>query len=215
LLPARAHLSPRMHWRNRRRVRRCASGRSHYNYFRDYDPATGRYVESDPSGLAGGSYSTYAYVGGNPTSNVDPLGLETGPAYHAIYTWDLPPQKGCDGTCKGADRIEMTFSDSACDSSDTNCFLAMQAAGLSHPPRTVAYSASCLIKMGVIVKPGGYAGSEAFRRGVPWAAARMGASEGVVGALSRGLSWVLGPESLLFWVPVGLSGVESECECNK
>ena len=92
----------------------------------------------------------------------------------------------------------MTFSDSACDSSDTNCFLAMQAAGLSHPPRTVAYSVSCLIKMGVIVKPGGYAGSEAFRRGVPWAAARMGASEGVVGALSRGLSWVLGPESLLF-----------------
>jgi RHS repeat-associated protein len=25
----------------------------HYNYFRDYDPATGRYVESDPVGLRG------------------------------------------------------------------------------------------------------------------------------------------------------------------
>ncbi|WP_343882704.1 RHS repeat-associated core domain-containing protein [Rhodanobacter caeni] len=45
-----------------------------YNVHRDYDAATGRYVESDPIGLRGG-LSSYAYVGSNPVNASDLLGL--------------------------------------------------------------------------------------------------------------------------------------------
>jgi len=46
----------------------------HYNYFRDYDPSTGRYIESDPMGLSGG-LNIYSYVNGNPVNATDSSGL--------------------------------------------------------------------------------------------------------------------------------------------
>ena len=46
----------------------------HYNYFRYYDPETGRYITSDSIGLRG-SLNTYAYVDADPINAIDPSGL--------------------------------------------------------------------------------------------------------------------------------------------
>ena len=49
----------------------------HYNYFRDYDPGTGKYLQSDPIGVYGG-VNTYAYARGNPIRWIDSWGWKPG-----------------------------------------------------------------------------------------------------------------------------------------
>jgi RHS repeat-associated protein len=96
-----------MHWRNPRRVRRRASGRTvaynlrfpgqifdgqaglHQNGRRDFDPAVGRYVESDPIGLNGG-INTYGYALSDPMLLYDPSGLWVPPSIpDGLYNFSL------------------------------------------------------------------------------------------------------------------------------
>jgi RHS repeat-associated protein len=55
----------------------------HYNYFRDYDPAIGRYVQFDPIGLRS-DINGYSYVRGNPLSFTDSFGLQAAAAGGAL-----------------------------------------------------------------------------------------------------------------------------------
>jgi len=58
----------------------------YYNGHRYYDPRIGRYISSDPIGLAGG-LNTYSYVGNNPLRWIDPLGLWSPGGHDALYNY--------------------------------------------------------------------------------------------------------------------------------
>ncbi len=65
----------------------------HYNYHRDYDPGTGRYLEADPIGLGGG-LNLYSYAVNSPLIYSDHNGLIPNPAEAACV---LGPNPVCIG----------------------------------------------------------------------------------------------------------------------
>ncbi|MBK7657957.1 MAG: RHS repeat-associated core domain-containing protein [Betaproteobacteria bacterium] len=113
----------------------------HYNYFRDYDPAIGRYVQSDPIGLEGG-FNTFAYVRASPLRFVDPNGLREppgdgsgsarwpgkSPLEVAQQLWhELTPQGDCERKCKWSVSFASGFS-------STSILVVTQGAGLPGLP---------------------------------------------------------------------------------
>ncbi|MFS1524422.1 RHS repeat-associated core domain-containing protein [Microbulbifer sp. 2304DJ12-6] len=80
---------------------------SFYNYFRDYDPSLGRYIQSDPIGLDGG-INTYGYALQNPLMYSDPTGeaaqlvvVVLVAAYAGYTIWKkIVTQEECQRVCK-------------------------------------------------------------------------------------------------------------------
>jgi hypothetical protein len=60
------------------------SADSHDNFFRTYDPATGRYLEADPIGQPA-SLHRYVYAEANPVGYIDENGLFAGKLLLALY----------------------------------------------------------------------------------------------------------------------------------
>lgn len=71
-----------------------------YNYFRSYNPTTGRYSQSDPIGLNGG-WNRFGYVDANPLMYSDSLGLINQEARRQLNQWFGPKTQS--GNCATAE----------------------------------------------------------------------------------------------------------------
>src|SRR5262249_11260408 len=84
----------------------------HYNYHRDYDPHSGRYLESDAGGLQDGT-NTYTYVRSRPTIAVDPAGLYSVSINTTVEVVDVMPRDPYWN--KGGDTWPTVLSKCACE----------------------------------------------------------------------------------------------------
>jgi RHS repeat-associated protein len=183
-----------------------------YNDFRDYDPATGRYVESDPIGLRGGM-NIYTYVFDATIMLNDPSGLE---AVSWLIHQQHKQEKGCGGRCQGPDRWKHTV-DGSCQTGDAFCAQAMQAAGLPGPYWSTdhTYSLGCLLSLGVGAKSAELATIEQGIKAAPNVTKTVfGASEEFASFLGDYLHRLGGWPSTVFMSPLAIKELLNLCECK-
>jgi len=185
----------------------------HYNMARDFDPAAGRYVESDPKGLRAG-LNTYSYVFDAPTMLGDPSGLEA--VSYLMHQTSKELSERCGAPCKGPDRWKHTV-DGSCALGDAACAMAMEAAGLKGPfwPRQHTYSLSCLAGLGLGAKSAEFItigksieASPRIAKGV------FGASAEFAGFLGDYLGRLFGWEATAVMSSMAVNELLEKCECK-
>ena len=196
------------------------------NYYREYNPQTARFTTSDPIGLGGG-INTFAYVGNNPISRIDPKGLDWGgDLTGSIASSGFNPLANSSSDSCSEERCKDTITvhtGGTCAPSDSSCVMAMKAAGLPPPYTytTMTLDWKCLLKLGLLVKgPTAAVGSATGKYGPGVAANAVGAAMPRTGAVI-GMAGTTLAEAAASPIGITLSlfgagqFLVKECECNK
>ena len=133
----------------------------HYNYFRDYSPDIGRYIESDPIGLEAGP-NTFSYTLNNPLTWSDSFGLDQLICYYPdgvthvgfgnaneMSTWGFYPEKHFDPYGPGAVKSDPMEKETQCKtlpatSKQDNCMQQCQVDRRKNPGTYKGVGRSCV-----------------------------------------------------------------------